>query len=567
LAGKITTLYIDGSSLRLMVSRGKRVVEWAYLPLEKDLFSDNTVAREAELALKIEQLLKTRKHRSRNVYVCISGLHCISRPMNLPKLPKDMMNEAVKREASRVLPVPLEQMSMTWKEMPSLNNHTQVFAVAVPNVTADTVVKTIQHAGLKPDFLGIKPLVLAGTVTAESAIIVDVQSTEFDIIIMTGGVPQTIRSIAFPDGEVSLEDKSGTVINELARTISFFNANSGEVQLTPDVPIYASGELYEKLGFQESLTAFSERPVMPLPSPVNSREGFNPHLYSPNLCLIAHLLDGGSNGKEDSSFIVQNSLPAQYLPQPVSLVNVLSVPAAVIVLGLIAVLVTNNLLTAGQIRALQSRVDSAGDTLQARLLESQQISGEISGLRTDISGVGSARDSYGLIIDDMKTQSYKINGGLSELIKRLPVTVALYNIRHTADALELEGVAETEKDILLYINKLETSQLFGEITVTGMAKNEAGKQNFTLYIDTSRQGGGVSGIDVILRYFPADVSLVSLGQSGDVTTITANAPDEESIVLFLEELEKSGLFRDITLQSQVSGQNGGIDFVFTVGEI
>ena len=109
MAKTIVTLYIDNTSLRLMVTDGKRIKEWAELPLEPGLIDKNVVTGEAEVIAKIKQLFKINKIDTKKVIVGISGLHCLSRPITFPQLPKEMLDEAVKREAGRALPVPQEQ--------------------------------------------------------------------------------------------------------------------------------------------------------------------------------------------------------------------------------------------------------------------------------------------------------------------------------------------------------------------------------------------------------------------------------------------------------------------------
>src|SRR4030042_243578 len=106
MAKQIVTLYVDDSSLRLMVSRGKQIREWAEWTLEPELVKGNVVLNEVEVAAKIRQLFAACKVNNTKVAVGISGLHCFSRPISFPQLPKDMLPEAVQREAKRVLPVP-----------------------------------------------------------------------------------------------------------------------------------------------------------------------------------------------------------------------------------------------------------------------------------------------------------------------------------------------------------------------------------------------------------------------------------------------------------------------------
>ena len=110
MTNKIFTLYVDDTSLRLVVIKGKQIKEWAKLPLESSLVQGNTLIKEAEIAAKIKQLLQAMKVKPKKIMLGVSGLQCLTRPMTLPQLPNVMLDEAVKREAKRVLPVPLEQL-------------------------------------------------------------------------------------------------------------------------------------------------------------------------------------------------------------------------------------------------------------------------------------------------------------------------------------------------------------------------------------------------------------------------------------------------------------------------
>ena len=102
MAKKIVTLYVDDTSLRLMVTDGKRIKEWAESPLEPGLIEDGVIVNEAEVAAKVKQLFEVQKVKTKKVIMGVSGLRCLTRPVILPQLPKEMVDEAVKREAKTV---------------------------------------------------------------------------------------------------------------------------------------------------------------------------------------------------------------------------------------------------------------------------------------------------------------------------------------------------------------------------------------------------------------------------------------------------------------------------------
>ncbi len=93
------------------------------------------------LPLRIKQLFQSQKVNTRKVILGFSGLHSLTRPATLPQLPKAMLPEAVAREARRVLPVPLDQLYLTWRTIPCPKGRIQVFIAATPRKTADSLVQ------------------------------------------------------------------------------------------------------------------------------------------------------------------------------------------------------------------------------------------------------------------------------------------------------------------------------------------------------------------------------------------------------------------------------------------
>lgn len=100
MAKEATTIYIDDSAIRVLRSKGRQVRKWADMPLEPGLVKDGTVLDEDAVAAKIKELWQTQKIGSRKVIAGVNGINCLYRLITLPELPKNILPEAVKREAS-----------------------------------------------------------------------------------------------------------------------------------------------------------------------------------------------------------------------------------------------------------------------------------------------------------------------------------------------------------------------------------------------------------------------------------------------------------------------------------
>ncbi len=567
MAEKIVTLHIDDNCLRLMVAQGRRVIEWAEAPLEPGLVENTVVIKEAEVADKIRQLFSVQKVGTAKIAVGVSGLHCLTRPITLPQLPKDVLSEAVMREAKKALPVPLEQLYISWQNIPAPEGKTQVFLVAVPRKTADTLIKTLQEAGLKPTFLGIKPLLLAGVVKEPTAVVVDVQKMEFDIVIIVDRVPQPIRTISFPEEAPSWQEKLATIKNELNRTITFYNSNNPEKPLASGVPIFASGDLAAQPELCQTLSDEVGYPVLSVPLPIDCPDGFAPSHYMTNIGLTVREL---SRGKDVGASVVNlNALPTPYLPKPISLTNVLALPGAAIGAGLIVFLLVLIQSASADIASLRAQVNTNDQILQRKLAQRQELLGKVNGLEKKIAEIESSQDSFTAVLGNLEGQSAAINNDLKVAITRLPGSVILGSIGHANGILTVSGRAPSEKNVLEYLAELDASGRFGEINISNMSRVGDEGVDFTLIGSLQTRGKEeVSSSEIALKSLPTSISVTSFSSTDGTLTISGKSADVGAVLAYLQVLTASGKFGEITISSMTAAEGGGMNFslVLVTGE-
>ena len=480
MAKKTVNLYIDDTSIRLLLAQGKRIKKWADLPLEPGLVKNGVVHKEATVAAKIKQLFQVRKIKTKKVNIGVSGFHCFSRPLTLPQLPKVMLDEAVRREAKRVLPVPPEKLYLSWQSLPAPEGKSQVFIVAIPCKAADALFKMLRQVGLKPDLMDLKPMLLAKVVKEATAVIVDVQPTEFDLVIMADGIPQPIRTVPVPSEALSWQEKLPMIRNELSRTIEFYNSNNPEERLDPDVPIYVSGELANEAELCQSLSDEIGHPVLPLPSPLECPEGLDPNRYLANMGLVLKKIS--ANNESGLSVTSLNVLPTVYRPEPISLTRILAVPAAVIAISfvlLLAALVQN---TSADIAATHGRLNTTDQLLQQKLAQKQILTEKIAELEKKIAEAETSGGNFAGAVAGLEKQTNAVNGNLEVTVNSLPSSISLSNVSHTSSILTVKGRAPTEEEVLSYLRELEESGRFSTITITSMRRVESASMDFTLVL-------------------------------------------------------------------------------------
>jgi type IV pilus assembly protein PilM len=456
-----------------MVTRGKRITKLADVPLDTGLYDIDSEEKEAELIAKIKLLFKSNKISSKKVILGLSGLHCLTRPVTLPELPRAMMDEAITREAKRVLPVPLEQLYISWQAISTSMGKIEAFMVAIPKQTADTLIRILTKAGFKPYLMDIKPLALARLAREDTAIIVDVQSTEFDIVVVVNRIPQPIRTVPFPEEEsLSLAEKIPIVKDELKRTLQFYNSNNPDSPLSPNVSLLVSGELADEPELYESLAEELGYQVSPLTSPLKCVKQLDPSMHLVNVGLALK-----ENTQEAGPLLPNfNTLPTPYLPIPISLNRIMAIPAAVVAVGLILLLALTVQGSAANIESIRNQLDSNSDLLQKKQEQKAELTSSITEAEQKVASIESARKNFTAALSSIATHGDKINADLEAIVDNQVDNFELNNVSHTGTLMTLIGMADSEQEVLEYVRKLYATGRYSEITISYLLR-EGGSSN------------------------------------------------------------------------------------------
>jgi type IV pilus assembly protein PilM len=456
------TLYINDTSIRLMVTSGKRITKLADAPLEMNPADTSPGVREAEITAKIKQLLKANKVTANKVAIGLSGMHCLSRPATLPQLPKAMLNEALLREANRVLPVPLEQLYLSWQILPHEEEKMLAFMVGIPRHIADPLLEILHELGIKPYLMDIKPLALARLVQEPTAMVVDVQAREFDIVIISDGVPQPIRTVPFTDDASSLTEKMQTVKDELKRTIQFFNSNNPEKPLTPEVNVYVSGELFDEPELHESLANETGYPILPLVSPLKCAKHLDPTHFMVNIGLALKELPREAGPMQ----INLNTLPDTYQPKPISLTKLIALPTAAVAVGVIALLAVTVQDAAAGINSVSNELEATNMIITQRQSKRAELEESIAALEAKLSETEEATIRFNNVFENIELQGSELNSDLEATVDNLLLGLEIASVSHSGDGLSISGSAMSEAEVLQYAKNLDNTGRFSEITVS-----------------------------------------------------------------------------------------------------
>jgi len=467
MAKNTTSLYINDTSIRLMVTSGKRITKLADVPLDVGLSEINTEEKEAELVARLKQLFKSNKISARKIILGVSGLHSLTRPVSLPELPRAMLDEAIMREATRVLPVPIEQLYISWQTTSTSEGKIKAFMVAIPKQIADTLIRVLNKAGFKPYLMDIKPLALARLAREDTAIIVDVQQKEFDIVVMVNRTPQPIRTVAFPEESLSLNEKIQIVKDELKRTIEFHNVNNPETLIHSNAPLLVSGELADEPELYELLAQELGYQVSPLTSPLKCLKQLDPshHLVNVGLALKEFPREAGPLLPNF------NTLPTPYLPKPISLNRIMAIPTAVVAASLIILLAMMIQNAGASIESAQVQLTSNNFIIEKKQAQKNQMIEDVAAAEQKLINFESARSNFISILNRFNANGEKINKDLKAILDNQIDEFVINSISHSGSHLTVNGWADSEQEVLEYVRKIYGTGRFSEITISNLSRN------------------------------------------------------------------------------------------------
>ncbi len=462
------SLFIEDTAIKLLVTSGRRVEKWAKLPLEPELVNDGLILDEAGVAAKLKELFKQQKIATGTVTAGLSGVNSIYRLTSLPELPAAILPEAVKQEAGRIVPVPIDQLYLSYQTIPAPAGETGIFLAAFPRNTADAMLRTLSKAGIKASTMDLAPLALCRTVDAPEAIVIDARSVGLDIAILVDRVPQVIRSLSLPGETESLAERLPAIAEELERTVAFYNSGHQEKPLSSAVPVFVTGDLAAVPESWPLLSGTQDASVSELPSPMQAPEGFDASQFMVNIGLSLKKL---SLEKEGSYSLVNfNALPEAEKPKRAgtSSAKILT-PIIVIGIGLVSWLWFQVQDIRTDTEALRSQVE-----INQALIPPQQdavaaLSEEIAAIEPQIAPLEATADIFATTFTDLAENRSQIDGDLSGVVHLMAGNVDLTSISHTGPRVTVAGTAPEEADIFQYARNLRSSGRYSEVIISSIS--------------------------------------------------------------------------------------------------
>ena len=456
MAEKVITVFIRDDAVNLLQVEGRGVKKWASLPLEPGLVNQGLIMDETRVAGELDKLFKLAKIGTRKVVAGISGLNSLYRLISLPELPEAILPEAVKQEARRVIPVPLEEVYIAYQRLPGREGETRVFLTAFPRNVADGLVRTLRQAGIQPYVMDLAPLALCRTLDEPRAIIINSRLDHLDIMIMEDRLPQLIHRLSLAGEVISASERLSAITEEVNRTVDFYNSSHKENPLDSAVPMFVCSDLAEVPEGWQSLGGKLECPVSVLPSPVESPDGFDANDFMVNIGLALKELWQEREGA-NFSLVNFNALPEVYQPKGVSLTRILS--RVGVIVGIVLMIGMGFLIysRAEYISLLRSQLAPVNNSIATQIKAVAVLQDQTKQVDAQLGPLGARAAVFNTTLASLKVGREQAINDLVDVINLVPEHIDLTGISHVGESVTVSGIADTEDDVFTYARNLSDS--------------------------------------------------------------------------------------------------------------
>jgi type IV pilus assembly protein PilM len=268
----VVPLAVEAMALRYLSTKGGKVARWGRVPLPRGRVVEGLITDAAEMGKLINQLFLDQELDRKHTVTSLSALRSIPRLLTMPKLQASLLEEAISREARKEMPISLENLYLSWQSMPGVGDQQRIYLLGVPRDLVDAQVRSLEAAGIPPYVMDLKPLALVRAVRQAEAIVVNMEETSLDIVLVVDLLPAIMRTFSLEREALDGAGRLERLLQELTQTIRFYNDSHNTAPIRPSVPVYVSGRPFDDPETCDALrgmlgTRALERVAAPLPVP------------------------------------------------------------------------------------------------------------------------------------------------------------------------------------------------------------------------------------------------------------------------------------------------------------
>jgi type IV pilus assembly protein PilM len=397
--------------------------------------------------------------------VSLSGLNSLYRIVSLPQIPDNLLTEAIKREAERVLPVALNDVYLSYQLIPGKAEERRVFLAAFPKPPTDSLIRTLRRAGIEPYLMDLAPLALARTVNLERTIVVNLRGINLDIVVMVDRIPQVLRSLPLSGETESTTEKLVAIAEEIERTFAFYNQSQQGSSFDEKVPVLVTGDLGAMRDSWELLSSRLGHPVDALTSPMQDAVGFDASQFMINIGLILKEAPR-EKGTNPSSLINFNALPSSYRRTMISPVNILVPVVSLVALAVVIVMGYMTMGISTHIGLLDAEAANIQAQIKTQAAEVKALQLKIGQLQEQVKPIEDRTKLITAKLEKLKNSRVKTDENTNKVVNLLPDDMEITSLSYGGAGVTLDGTGDKLNDVYGYARSIRSTNLFFVILTT-----------------------------------------------------------------------------------------------------
>lgn len=260
LASRSIAMSLEGTTLRVLVSRRAEIESWVSVPLGERICRGGLILDPGGLGAQIDAIRERYDLPAGRVSWSLSGHQVTTRVFDIPSLSGKALRQAVEEEAERVLGASPGENFLYAKRLEGRIRGRGVFVVVVPKTAVLTALEALESAGLRPWTMDVRALALIRAIGRPDAVVVNLEEGGLELAVVDRGVPALLRGIPLPIG-LDLAAAQDRLVDETERLLSYYDDLNPDRPLDPAVPLYLTGSLATGIGLAERVRAITRHPI------------------------------------------------------------------------------------------------------------------------------------------------------------------------------------------------------------------------------------------------------------------------------------------------------------------
>jgi len=379
-----------------------------------------------------------------------------------------LLEEAIRRGARKEIPLPLEDLYLSWQAISHRQKDQDVFVLGVPRNLVDALGRTISEAGLEPYLMDLRPLALARAANRKNALIIALEPDRFDIVLVSDGIPAVMHATTPRGEEATLKDNIRQLCDEISRTVNFYNSSHPENNISPETPLLLTGELSIAAATGQLIQTECEYPVEPLVPSLKFPSDCPVTLYAANMGLaLKKVPRETAAGYRD---INVNILSEKYRKPAVHRVPVrytLLIAILIIAIGLLIPLYQVKNQAGAETARLRSELSAYSQELREARLASDGATQSENTVNELSAEVKTIRQEH----RDILAQGGNFANILRMVTSALPPPAYFTSIEIGSEQITIRGKADSAFTVVTYSTALEKLEEFSTVHIAEIDEN------------------------------------------------------------------------------------------------